>query len=188
MTCPIPWHLAGNSNSESYPVDWVSNSLEIQSQMAISDCFQSFSRGLKLRKVTWNSGHWHLSEFRTEFWGLKDWTLMWKHELLQPLWLSLGCFSELGRLSYLIWKRGLRATCWYENQDCNPTDRYFMIIFWYSLGSANSLLHFGLSLCSLLEHTGPPYPIWKGTSIASIWGIWAWPVPKGCRVIELVLV
>ena len=75
MTCPIPWHLAGNSNSESYTVDWVSNSLEIQSQMAISDCFQSFSRGLKLRKVTWNSGHWHLSEFRTEFRRLKDWTL-----------------------------------------------------------------------------------------------------------------
>ena len=59
---------------------------------------------------------------------------MWKHELLQPLWLSLGCFSELGRLPYLIWKRGLRATCWYKNQDCNPTDRYFMIIFWAFLG------------------------------------------------------
>ena len=31
--------------------------------------------------------------------------LKWKHALLEPLWLSLGCFSELGRLTYLIWKR-----------------------------------------------------------------------------------
>ena len=116
----------------------------------------------------------------------KSTRLMWRHELLQPLWLSHGCFSELGRLSYLIWKRGLRATCWYENQDCNPTDRYFMIIFWYSPGSANSLLHFGLSLCSLLEHTGPPYPIWKGTSIASIWGTLAWSVTRGCRVTDFI--
>ena len=107
--------------------------------------------------------------------------LMWKHGLHQPLWLSLGCFSELGRLSYLIWKRGLRATCWYENQDCNPTDRYFMIIFWYSPGSANILLHFGLSPSSLLEHTGPPYAIWKGTSIASTWGTLAWSALRGYR-------
>ena len=33
-------------------------------------------------------------------------------------------------LSYLIWKRTFRATCWFENQDPCPTDRYFMIIFW----------------------------------------------------------
>ena len=65
--------------------------------------------------------------------------VMWKQELLQPLWLSLGCFSEVFRLSYLIWKRGLRATCWYENQDCNLTDRYFMIIFWYSPGSTKEV-------------------------------------------------
>ena len=106
--------------------------------------------------------------------------LMWKHELLQPLWLSLGCFSELGRLSYLIWKRGLRATCWYENQDCNPTDRYFMIIFWYSPGSANSLLHFGLSLCNPLKQIRLSYIRWKGTSIAFIWGIVVWSATRGC--------
>ena len=33
-------------------------------------------------------------------------------------------------LSYLIWKRTFRATCWFQNQDPCPTDRYFMIIFW----------------------------------------------------------
>ena len=32
-------------------------------------------------------------------------------------------------------------------------------------------LHFGLSLCNLLEQISPPYPIWKGTYIAFIWSI-----------------
>ena len=39
------------------------------------------------------------------------------------------------------------------------------------LGSAYTLLHFGLSLCNLLQHVRLPYPRWKGTSIALIWGI-----------------
>ena len=56
--------------------------------------------------------------------------VMWKQELLQPLWLSLDCLLELGKLSYLIWKRTSKATCWYQNLDHRPTDRYFMIIFW----------------------------------------------------------
>ena len=106
--------------------------------------------------------------------------VMRKQELLQPLRLSHGCFSELGRLSYLIWKRGFQATCWYENQDCNPTDRYFMIIFWYSPGSANSLLHFGLSLCNPLKQIRLSYIRWKGTSIAFIWGIVVWSATRGC--------
>ena len=106
--------------------------------------------------------------------------LKWNHALLEPLWLSLGCFSELGRLSYLIWKRGFQATCWYENQDCVPTDRYFMIIFWYFLGSTNEAQHFGLSLCNPLTHIKLPYTRWKGTSIAFIWGMVAWSTTRGC--------
>ena len=38
--------------------------------------------------------------------------------------------------------------------------------------------HFGLSLCNALEQISPPYPIWKGTSIALIWGIVACPAPR----------
>ena len=72
--------------------------------------------------------------------GKNSTRVMWKQELLQPLWLSLGCFPELGRLSCLIWKRRLRATCWYENQDCNPTYIYFMIISWYSPGSTKEVI------------------------------------------------
>ena len=49
---------------------------------------------------------------------------------VSALCLSLGCLLELSMLSYLIWKRTSKATCWYENQDYCPTDRYFMIIFW----------------------------------------------------------
>ena len=37
------------------------------------------------------------------------------------------------------------------------------------LGSAGMPLHFGLSLCNLLEQISPPYPIWKGRYLASIW-------------------
>ena len=40
---------------------------------------------------------------------------------------------------------------------------------WCSPGSAGMPLPFGLSLCNLLEQISPPYPIWKGTYIASIW-------------------
>ena len=39
------------------------------------------------------------------------------------------------------------------------------------LGSANHPLHFGLSLCNLLLRIRLPYGIWKGTSLAFIWGI-----------------
>ena len=39
------------------------------------------------------------------------------------------------------------------------------------LGSAYIPLHFGLSLCNLLQHVWLPYPRRKGTSIALIWGI-----------------
>ena len=39
------------------------------------------------------------------------------------------------------------------------------------LGSAGMPVHFGLSLCNLLEQISPPYPIWKGTYIAFIWSI-----------------
>ena len=39
------------------------------------------------------------------------------------------------------------------------------------LGSAYTPLHFGLSLCNLLQHVWLPYPKRKGKSIAWIWGI-----------------
>ena len=53
---------------------------------------------------------------------------------LSALCLSLGCLLEFSRLPYLIWKRTLRATCWYKDQDHYLTDRYFMIIFWRPAG------------------------------------------------------
>ena len=46
--------------------------------------------------------------------------------------------------------------------------------------STNSLRHLGLSLSNPLEQINPPYPIWKGTSLASIWGIVACSIPRGC--------
>ena len=46
------------------------------------------------------------------------------------------------------------------------------------LGSAYMPPHFGLSLCNALEQISPTYPIWKGTSIALIWGIVACPAPR----------
>ena len=54
------------------------------------------------------------------------------------------------------------------------------------LGSAGMPLHFGLFFCNALEQINPPYPIWKGTSIALIWGIVACPVPRICRDMALV--
>ena len=105
----------------------------------------------------------------------------WKQEMSQPLCLSLGCFFELGMLSYLIWKRTFRATCWYENQDHSPTDRYFMIIFWRPAGVCKQPSLFCLSLFNLLAHIRLPYIRWKGTSIALIWGIVACPNPRDYR-------
>ena len=49
------------------------------------------------------------------------------------------------------------------------------------LGSAGIPLHFGLSLCNLLEQVSPPYPILKGTYIALIWGIDVSSQPIGYR-------
>ena len=106
----------------------------------------------------------------------------------QPLSLPTGCFSELWRLSYLIWKRGIRATCCYKNQHYCPTDRYFMAIFDVYLGSDNHPLHFGLSLCSPLKDIKLPYTRWKGTYIAFIWGRVAWSAPRGCRAMEFLTV
>ena len=109
-----------------------------------------------------------------------------KKGLPQPFWLSLGCFLELGKLSYLIWKRTFRAIYWYKNQDLCPTDRYFMIIFWRPAGVCKQPTLFCLSLCNLLPHIRLPYIRWKGTSIALIWGIVACPVPRICRDMVLV--
>ena len=49
------------------------------------------------------------------------------------------------------------------------------------LGYAYVPPHFVLSFCNTLEEINPPYPIWKGTSLAFIWGIVACPAPRGCR-------
>ena len=94
--------------------------------------------------------------------------------------MSLGCLLELVRLSYLIWKRRFRATCWYENQDHCPTDRYFMIIFWCPPGVWKHATLFCLSLSNLLTYIRLPYIRWKGTSIALIWGILSCSIPRGC--------
>ena len=48
------------------------------------------------------------------------------------------------------------------------------------LGSAYTPLHFGLSLCNLLQHIRLPYIRWKGIYIAFIWGIIGCPPPRGC--------
>ena len=49
-------------------------------------------------------------------------------------------------------------------------------------------LHFGLSLCNLLEQIMLPYLIWKGIAIPSIWGILAWSATRGYRVIGCLYV
>ena len=54
------------------------------------------------------------------------------------------------------------------------------------LGSADIPPHFGLSFCNALEKINPPYPIWKGTSLAFIWGIEAYPAPSIYRDMALV--
>ena len=48
------------------------------------------------------------------------------------------------------------------------------------LGSADIPPHFGLSFCNALEQINPPYPIWKGTSLAFMWGLLACSIPRGC--------
>ena len=53
----------------------------------------------------------------------------WKQGVLEPFFMPLGCFSELGRLPYLIWERKVWAICWSKNLDYCPTDRYFLNIF-----------------------------------------------------------
>ena len=53
------------------------------------------------------------------------------------------------------------------------------------LGSAYIPPHFCLSFCNALEEINPPYPIWKGTSLAFIWGIEAYPAPSIYRDIAL---
>ena len=68
------------------------------------------------------------------------WDILWamliwvKTRGVLPLCLSFGCFFELGMLSYLIWKKTSRATCWYENQDHSLNDRYFMTMFGFPPG------------------------------------------------------
>ena len=53
-----------------------------------------------------------------------------------------------------------------------------MIIFWHPAGVCKQLNLFCLSLCNLLAHIRLPYIRWKGTSIALIWGIVAFPTPR----------
>ena len=96
-------------------------------------------------------------------------------------------FQEFGRLSYLIWKRGIRATCWSKNQHYCPTDRCFMIIFDVYLGSTDIPLHFGLSLCNPFKDIKLPYTRWKGTYIAFIWGRVACFPSIDFRVTEVIL-
>ena len=52
--------------------------------------------------------------------------------------------------------------------------------------STSYLQHIGLSHCSLWQHINLLYTIWKGTYRALIWGIRAWSVTRGCRVIKAV--
>ena len=54
---------------------------------------------------------------------------MWKQGLPQPFCLSPGCFPELGKLSYLIWKRGFRAICWYNFFEFFQANRYYLSMF-----------------------------------------------------------
>ena len=56
--------------------------------------------------------------------------------------------------------------------------------FGVHLGSTNEAQHFSLSLWNSLEQNMLPYLIWKGTSIAFIWGIAAWSIPRGSRVMN----
>ena len=131
--------------------------------------------------VAW-SGTWsyRVTDYTVQYWG---WVEI---GVPQPLSLPTGCFSEFGRLSYLIWKRGIRVTCWSKIQHYCPTDRYFMIIFDVHLGSTDHPPHFGLSLCSPLMDIKLPYTRRKGTHIAFIWGRVACFPSIGCRVTEVI--
>ena len=59
---------------------------------------------------------------------------------------------------------------------------------WSALGSNSIPLYFGLSLCNLLEHIELPYPRWKGTSIAFIWGKEEWSSTWGYRDMDRLTV
>ena len=116
-----------------------------------------------------------MTDYYVQYWS---WVETWvpKHIILPTC-----CLSELRRLSYLIWKRRIRVTCWSKIQHYCPTDRYFMMIFDVHLGSTDMAQYFGLSPCSPLKDIKLPYTRWKGTSIASIWGTFAWSAPRGYR-------
>ena len=132
--------------------------------------------------VAW-SGTWsyRVTDYTVQYWG---WVEI---GVPQPLSLPTGCFSEFGRLSYLIWKRGVRTTCWSKNQHFCPTDRYFMIIFDVYLGSTDMPLDFGLSLWNPLKDIKLPYTRWKGTCIAFIWGRVGWSASRDHRVTGPIL-
>ena len=129
-----------------------------------------------LGMVIWSATRCNrVTNYAVQYWG---WV---KIGVPQPLSQPTGCFSEFGSLSYLIWKRGIRATCWSKNQHYCPTDRYFMIIFDVYLGSTDMPLDFGLSLWNPLKDIKLPYTRWKGTCIAFTWGRVAWSAQRGCR-------
>ena len=52
--------------------------------------------------------------------------------------------------------------------------------------STSYLQHFGLSLCNPLKQIRLPYMVWKGTSIAFIWGIKASSTTRGCRATKFI--
>ena len=108
--------------------------------------------------------------------------VMREQGLSQPLWLPRDCFSELGKLSYFIWKRTSRATCWLKFFEFFLHIAIIQAWFWGVLGSANIPQHFGLSLCSLLEQIRLPYRKWKRTSLAIIWGMKPWSAARGCTL------
>ena len=91
------------------------------------------------------------------------------------LFLGVGC-------AIIPRKRTFRATCWYKNQDHEPTDRHFMIIFWCSPG-VWKWVFFRLSFWAhFFQQMGLLYIRWKGRFIASIWGMLAWSAIVGDRV------
>ena len=70
--------------------------------------------------------------------------VMRKQGVPEPLCTSLGCFSELGKLSYLIWKRRVWAICWSKNFEFFQSKSYYLSIFLSSAG----LLQVTFTFCS----------------------------------------
>ena len=94
-----------------------------------------------------------------------------KQGMVQSLCLSFGYLLELGELSYIIWKRRIRATCWLKNFEIYSWIAIIRAYTLDTLGSWKYLQLYGLSHSHFLWQMGLSYKIWKRGSRAVIWSL-----------------